>query len=447
MLPWSALWGEESCSFYEPAKKARKVEDKLACDQCDYRCSSDAKLIIHKRTHTGEKPYACDQCDFRSAARGDLKKHKLSQQHRPLSVCEVCGYSTKSLFWFKKHKCNRCDFEGCSYVTKSLASLKRHKLTHTGDKPYACDFEGCDYRCNDSGAMIRHKRTHTGEKPYVCDFEGCDYRGSSAGRLQEHKRIHTGEKPYTCDVDGCNFRSKQISDIIRHKLIHTGEKPYKCDFEGCEFRCIHPMHLKRHKCRHTGYKPHVCDFEGCEYQFIERSHLIRHKRTHTAEGQQRQKRKETRVAKILSDNKIPFDREVHIEFSCFNTDGKFARLDFVIHQPERSLLFLLECDEDQHSWYDISCETRRMNDVVSAVLGKAEHICFIRYNPDAFSVDYVKQKVDRATREARLISFLRTHRQEKPFEVVYLNYTTVEGKPEFFYYEAFSEFRGIASFL
>ncbi|XP_068113052.1 oocyte zinc finger protein XlCOF8.4-like [Hyperolius riggenbachi] len=142
-----------------------------SCSTCGKSFVWNSELVIHERSHTGEKPHSCAECG----------------------------------------KCFR-----------STSHLVRHKRTHTGEKPFLCTECGKCY--GDKANFVRHVRFHTGEKPYSCTECGKCF-GQRAG-LVRHKRTHTGEKPFLCTECGKCFGDK--ANFIRHVRFHTGEKPSSC---------------------------------------------------------------------------------------------------------------------------------------------------------------------------------------------------------------------------
>ena len=43
---------------------------------CGHSYQSRSNLVIHERTHTGERPFVCNVCRFSFASKGNLKKHE-----------------------------------------------------------------------------------------------------------------------------------------------------------------------------------------------------------------------------------------------------------------------------------------------------------------------------------------------------------------------------------
>jgi len=126
-----------------------KVLRKCSYDGCNFTTLQRTKFDIHKRTHTGEKPYKCHIDD--------------------------CNYS-----------CVRSD------------QLVRHSNTHSEEKPFICDVSGCDYRSISKTNLSRHTLQHNGKNPYKCNIDSCIYTCKSSNSLKYHIKKHSREQETPC---------------------------------------------------------------------------------------------------------------------------------------------------------------------------------------------------------------------------------------------------------
>ncbi|CAL8235037.1 unnamed protein product [Arctogadus glacialis] len=121
---------------YASAGGIRLPNGKLKCDICGIVCIGPNVLMVHKRSHTGERPFQCNQC-------------------------------------------------GASFTQKG--NLLRHIKLHSGEKPFKCHM--CNYACRRRDALTGHLRTHSVGKPHKCAYCGRSYKQRSS--LEEHKeRCH-----------------------------------------------------------------------------------------------------------------------------------------------------------------------------------------------------------------------------------------------------------------
>jgi hypothetical protein len=223
-----------------------------------------------------------------------------------------------------------------------------------------------------------------------------------------HMRTHTKERPFPCPREGCDYRSADHSTLVKHVRIHDNIKPFSCDFPGCNYATVESGSLTKHKRVHTGEKPYICPHEWCDFRAAESGTLTKHKMTHSLLGQIRQKKQEKRVNNLLGEWGFTVDRELTINASmgkCLNdTQRHFSRIDFVIVNCVNAIV-ILEVDEDQHYWYNLSCEFSRMSDVRASLVkaGYTLPIHWIRYNPNGkYHVDSEQVKTYRPRREVAL---------------------------------------------
>lgn len=133
------------------------------CEICGEAFREVNKLTVHKRKHTGERPFVCKVCNQGFARKLCLNNHVLLHSEEKSFLCTICGKSFAQ-----------------------SASLYAHTRIHRGHKPHKCD--QCDKAFTTRDRLVVHSRVHSGERPYVCDI--CNKGFTQKYNLTVHKRSH-----------------------------------------------------------------------------------------------------------------------------------------------------------------------------------------------------------------------------------------------------------------
>ena len=121
------------------------------------------------------------------------------------------------------------------------------------------------------------------------------------------------------------------------------------------------------------------------------------------------KSKELDVHQALTKADVQFEYQKHLPFRTCGlvSETAHAYIDFAIPKPWG--VILLECDEQQHSAYDPSCDIRRdFDSCASIALGSQHKAVVLRYNPDAFQIGGKTRYTTKKERQAKLLEVLQS---------------------------------------
>ncbi|XP_070385682.1 zinc finger protein 135-like [Dermacentor albipictus] len=216
------------------------------CHHCGYVTDRPSHLLVHKRTHTGERPFQCQFCPQTFSHKCNLKSHLLlheGQRPFPCSICSMSfvqpGHLNRHMRMYHHDATQFKRFNNIGYVKAALDKNGSTRQT-SSSVPEAI------YSAKNRPGRRATVKYQTSLQGLLQHCHQCDYATHKPSNLVAHRRIHTGERPFSCYY--CPQSFSQKCSLNSHMRLHTGERPFRCSI--CSMSFVQRGHLNKHVTRH-----------------------------------------------------------------------------------------------------------------------------------------------------------------------------------------------------
>lgn len=284
---------EDNCNDDSSTSKTVTKNGRFhTCEFCHKVFSKGHKLNIHRRIHTGEKPYSCETCGKGFARKDHMIKHmnvhlkyrQATKSPKKPEVTTTLENNINTLF-------NMYGINLKQEIEKKLAIASHADDDSSVNIPSGED--SGDFSHTKTSSQILSSKIKE-EIPDIdqTDSVTCDHCGHvfmSVESLRHHLRSLTQKTLYYCKI--CNREFKVKKNYEAHMLNHTNTEPSmpisaelqnarskRVQCTVCNKWLVSQSSLNMHMQSHTGQKSHQCDI--CEKYFVRKADMHRHRKRH-----------------------------------------------------------------------------------------------------------------------------------------------------------------------
>lgn len=395
-----------------------KTQDKL-CDQKTCKCCynrSLASLLEHSNFICKSK-----NLNLSKVICENVEKYKKNYTF----LCKLCETEFKTTLPFIL--CPKCKYDKkCVFCSKEFKrNLTRHLWeihTQNGGKWFECKEKDCVYKCKNKSNLKRHlwdiHEKGNGEW-FMCSENDCKYKCKRKSHIKDHLwQVHEigNGKWFECEEKDCGYKCKSNSSLNTHLChVHNDEQLFECEEKDCNKKFKSKGNLNQHLSSVHDIGDIQC--EHCYTNVFKVNPYINHitkKKEHICRscynkstGYTTSKEKQM-VEYVKKDQKIAPYIVLANQIIKGHLCQTLRRPDLLISSTS-DLHIVIECDEFQHSNYNLECEFGRMDEIIDELEGR---VIFIRWNPDRYKV-YNKRGTVSRKEKLKLLNKLILHISNK----------------------------------